>query len=58
MKKVSLLSFYLIATVVILSSGNNSLVNATNSENSILHTEKVSEIGGETGQNPSKPHRS
>jgi len=57
MKNVTLLSFNLIATAVILSSGNNSLMNATNSHNPALHAEKVAEIGGETGHNPSNPTR-
>jgi len=53
MKKVSLLSFYLIATVAIASSGNSTLLNGTYTQNHSLIAEKVSSIGG--GSNPQTP---
>jgi hypothetical protein len=54
MKKVSLLSFYLIATVAILSSWNTTSLNDIHTQQSSL-IEKTSTIGGDTPPSPTKP---
>ncbi|WP_191963401.1 hypothetical protein [Flavobacterium luteum] len=56
MKKVSLLSFYLIATVAIASSGNRNLLNSTHTQNPSLIAEKVSSIGGNSTAPATRPN--
>ncbi|MFC6876843.1 hypothetical protein [Flavobacterium myungsuense] len=56
MKKVSLLSFYLIATVAIASSGTSTLLSGIRKQNPSFNTEKVTAIGGTSGGPATRPN--